>query len=391
MELKDLLPYCITDRQREVLTALIEEGSVVSTGKKLGVHHSVVTDIRQKLEKRAALQNGSLHANYTQTPDGYGITGASGLYDPTTGESKLVWIKTNADKARLEALAREWVAAASEGIPREKPVKQLKTKADPDLLNLIVITDYHFGMLAWGEETRGDDWDADIAEDLLTQWFASAIDKAPAAGQALLCFLGDDMHFDGLDAVTPASKHLLDADTRFSKIVRLWIRVRRRVNQMLLRKYPTLHLISAEGNHDPVSSIWMREWMAAMYENEPRVTVDQSVDPYYCYEWGDVSLFFHHGHKRKPSNVHDVFASKFRELFGRTKYSYGHMGHLHHREVKESNLMIVEQHRTLAAADAYASRMGFNSGRDAQVITYHKQYGEVGRVVIPATMVQSKR
>jgi hypothetical protein len=119
------------------------------------------------------------------------------------------------------------------------------------------------------------------------------------------------------------------------------------------------------------------------------VTVDTSPDPYYCVEHGLTSLFFHHGHKRRPQEIDDVFAAKFRDVFGRTKYSYAHMGHLHHAALKESPLMVVEQHRTLAAADAYASRGGWLSGRDAPVITYSKQYGQVGRVVLSPKAVLS--
>ena len=36
--------------------------------------------------------------------------------------------------------------------------------------------------------------------------------------------------------------------------------------------------------------------------------------------------------------------------------------------------MIVEQHRTLAAPDAHQARGGWISGRDAKVITYHKDF-----------------
>jgi len=158
--------------------------------------------------------------------------------------------------------------------------------------------------------------------------------------------------------------------------------------RMLLDKYPSVVLIEAEGNHSPATDAVMREWWAALYEDEPRVTVDTSPDPYYCVEWGQTSLFFHHGHRRKPTQVDDVFAAKFREIWGRTKYSYAHMGHLHHRDVKETNLMVVEQHRTLAAADAYASSHGWLSGREAQCITYHREYGEVGRVVITPEMLE---
>ena len=62
--------------------------------------------------------------------------------------------------------------------------------------------------------------------------------------------LGDMLHWDGLEAVTPASKHLLDADTRFQKIVRIAIRVIRQVIQMLLKKHNHVHVIMADANHE---------------------------------------------------------------------------------------------------------------------------------------------
>ena len=178
----------------------------------------------------------------------------------------------------------------------------------------------------------------------------------------------------------------MDADTRYQKIVRVAIRCVRAVITKLLTKHKRVHVLMAEGNHDTASSIWLREWLAAVFEDEPRVSVDSSPDPYYCYEHGKTALFFHHGHKRKISDIAPVFAAKFRDTFGRTKHAYAHMGHLHHVDVKESPLMIVEQHRTLAAPDAYASRGGWISGRDAKVITYSKAHGEVGRVTISPAM-----
>ena len=50
--------------------------------------------------------------------------------------------------------------------------------------------------------------------------------------------------------------------------------------------------------------------------------------------------------------------------------------------------MTVEQHRTLAARDAYSARGGYLSGRDAKVITYHREYGEVSRLTISSDMVR---
>ena len=271
-------------------------------------------------------------------------------------------------------------------LPKETPVKAPKFKNN-SLCNQYVITDYHLGMMSWGEET-GDDWDLSIAKKVLIDFFKTAIDQSPQADEAILAQIGDFLHWDGLEAVTPANKHVLDADTRFTKLIRTAIKLIRQVINMLLKKYSKVTLILAEGNHDPASSAWLREVFYAFYEDEKRLVVDTNPDPYYCVTFGDVCLFYHHGHKRKLNNIDTSFVSKFKKEFGNSKYVYAHTGHLHHQHTIESNLMILEQHRTLAGKDAYASRGGWLSGRDSKVITYHKKYGEVARQTININMLK---
>jgi hypothetical protein len=380
-----LLPYCTTKKQEQLIQFLCQGHGLK---KAVAAGHSsdqgsLCTTLR-RLKAKAALQDKSAHA-LGAVPDGFSIKGVSTLINKD-GEQVAQWIKSNQDAERQAELMRESVAAMCEDIPRAKAVKAPPV-ANYNLLNLYVITDYHFGMLSWAEET-GEDWDVHIAESLLVKWFEQAIASSPNADTGILCNLGDFLHQDGMEALTPTGRNLLDADSRFAKIVRIIIRCLRQVIDMLLQKHKTLHLIMAEGNHDMASSVWLREMFAAMYADEPRIKVDVSPDPYYCVEWGKTSLFFHHGHKKKPASVDDVFAAKFREVFGRTKFSYAHLGHMHHVWQKETNLMIVEQHRTLAAKDAYASRGGWLSGREASCITYHKEYGQAGRITITPDMVR---
>ena len=322
-------------------------------------------------------------------PLGQKLKGASTLYDKRTGQPVMQWVKSNADDDAQQAIFEAAAKAIGEKIPREKPRALPRGAFNGDLLNCFVITDFHLGALSWEPES-GADWDLALAEDTLVEWFRQAIERAPKAQTCLLAQISDLLHWDGFDAVTPASKHLLDADTRFPKLVRTAIRVLRRVIGMLLDAHETVHIIMADANHDPVSQVWLREWLAILYENEPRITVDTSPSPYNCFEFGSVAVFTHHGHKRKVSNVSEVFAAKFRDVFGRTKFAYAHMGHMHHLDVKENNLMIVEQHRTLAAPDAYAARGGWLAGRDAKVITYHRAYGEVARATVSFDMVKER-
>lgn len=354
----------------DIMNALQEnDGNKTAAAKSLGMPR---TTFRNRL---AQLKDEHLH-------DGFAVTGIS-TYRRTDDGGQ--WIKESRDKNEQAELMREIVEAMKAEIPREEPELPLPLDTDENLLNCFVITDYHLGMNAWGEET-GADWDVNIAEQLLVDWFKAAIRSAPQAGTAILAQLGDFLHWDGLDPLTPASKNVLDGDTRKRKIVRVAISVIRRVVKMLLKTHDHVHMIMAEGNHDPDASIWLSEWLYAHYSDEPRITVDVTADIFYCYQHGKTSLFFHHGHKRKVPNIDDVFVAKYREIYGSTAHSYAHTGHLHNDRLLETNLMLVEQHRTLAAPDSYATRGGWISGRSAKVITYHKEHGEVGRVSITPEM-----
>ena len=314
------------------------------------------------------------------------VTGKSTLKDGD-GNILLEWVKTNkTEEDKLIAL-REAIDTLKEEIKPTKSSVYIPKELNSNLCNQYTLTDYHLGMMAWSEET-GDDWDLKIAEDTLVKFFELAIEQSPKAETAIFAQIGDFLHWDGLDAVTPANKHVLDADTRFTKLVRVAIRVIRRIISMLLDKYKNVHLIMAEGNHDPASSVWLREVLHSFYENEPRLTIDTNPDPYYCYVFGSVCCFYHHAHKRGIKNIDNVFVGKYKKEFGNSKYVYGHTGHMHHELKLETNLMVLEQHRTLASKDAYASRGGYLSGRDAKVITYHKDFGEVGRNTININMIK---
>ena len=375
----------LTDEQ--VIEALknVENGSTLrEQAELLGCDKSNLIRRRDKLIRRG-LWKPSRDA-VRLIPEPYAVKRRSQMLD-ADGNLKLEWLISEPDKEKLAEMMRAAVEALKSEIVPAEPVKRPQAQFNTDLLNLYVLTDYHLGMFSWHEET-GADWDMKIAEQTLSDWVDAAVASSPNAKTAVLANIGDFLHWDGMDAVTPASKHLLDADTRFQKLIRVAIRIVRSYIAKLLAKYENVHVIMADANHDPASEAWLREMFAVFYENEPRVTVDTTADTYYCYEHGLTSLFFHHGHKRKPANIDTVFAAKFREVFGRTKYSYAHMGHLHSVDVKETNLMLVEQHRTLAAPDAYASRGGWISGRDAKVITYHKDYGKVAESVISIDMLK---
>jgi hypothetical protein len=100
-------------------------------------------------------------------------------------------------------------------------------------------------------------------------------------------------------------------------------------------------------------------------------------------------LCFHHGHLKKNDQLPLLFAAQFAPEWGRTTKRYCHTGHRHHLEEKEHSGMIVFQHPTLAARDAYAARGGWHALRSATAVTYHTQYGEVCRSTASPDMLEA--
>ncbi len=385
-----------------------EHGTLVKAAAALGIKKSAFHESIKRAAEIGLLGPSPTLPGYaikslTETPNGTYMRQtkeAGPAYEPTAGlavKGKTTLINAEGrviiqhimeradDKARAEALSA-MIEALRHDLPRVNIMPAPKGCRE-DLLNQFTITDNHFGMMSWREET-GSDYDLRIAEQLLLDWFSAAVAQAPDAHTAILAQLGDLMHHDALESVTPAHKHVLDADSRLQKVIRVVIRTIRRIIDMLLQKHERVHVVMASGNHDPASSAWLREMLAVMYENEPRITVDNSPSLYYAFEWGRTMLAYHHGHKRGVANIEATIAGMFREMFGRSLQAYVHIGHRHSDDARKGTLMYVEQHETLAAPDAYAAGGGWLSGRSAKRITYSKEFGEVGRDILRPEMVQ---
>jgi len=314
---------------------------------------------------------------------GFTLRGYSHLSKTPSGEP--IWIKADRDKEQaLESLRAAVEALKGELVPCA-PTVAPDTSLDA-LCTLYTFTDYHVGALCWHRE-GGDDWDTDIAEQMGARAMRALVDSSPASKAGIVNIQGDFLHFDGLESLTPTSGHVLDADSRFGKVVEVAIRLIRRLVDTALEKHEQVTLLICEGNHDIASSVWLRKLFGALYEMEPRVSVHDSELPYYAIQWGRTMLGFHHGHLKKNIQLPELFAAQFREMWGKCDKVAIHTGHFHHRELREHAGCEVIRHPTLAARDAYAARHGWQSQRRITAITYHKEFGEVGTSTVCPEML----
>jgi hypothetical protein len=386
LKIDEALFQYATPRQRELLEAVNLHGSAKAASIALGINVGAASDAYIAVKKKAALQGYAPENDFTRpVPNGYVTKGVSTYYN-AEGKPSGQWVKASLSHQALIDAMRETVDGFKDQIDPASFV--VAPAASEELLcNLYTFTDYHLGMLAWHQE-GGADWDVSKAERIIIAALIQMVNQSPNAHTAVLNIQGDFLHTDGKTPVTPASKHVLDADSRFPKIRRAAIRIIRSLMAICLQRHQEVYLIIAEGNHDEESAGWLADLFAVHYEEEPRVTVSDSVLPFYVFEWGNTMLGVHHGHKVKNESLPLLFAAQFPQQWGRTTRREIHCGHRHHRDEKEYNGVTVVQHPTLAARDAYAARGGWIADRAAWAITYHKKYGAVGRVMITTEMLE---
>lgn len=378
-----------TPTQAKYLRAVNDAGSGTKAAKALGVAKNAVNQSILALRKKAATMGYSPpHDLVHPVAPGQMLRGASTLYKD--GKAVLQWVKSSADQQALEEMRKVAYEAMMVELPRLPPVP-LKSHGDDNLANLFTLTDSHVGALCWDKENldSNGNWDLEIAERVLTGCFQHMVDAAPPAKLGIVAQLGDYLNQDGINALTPLSGHLLNADGRFPKIVDVAVRVLRRVIAMALAKHDRVIVLIAEGNHDISSSIWLRAMFAAIYENEPRVEVIKSALPYYVYQHGKTMLAWHHGHLKKNDDLPMLFASQFPKIWGDTVKRIAHCGHRHHVEIKEHSGMTVHQHSTLVSRDAYSARSGLMSERQATALTYHKDFGLVASNTVTPEMIMA--
>ena len=381
-EMKALLGANITGQQRRCINAVLKEGSSGKAARVLGLDSSTVRQNLKSAVKTAARQDSQMHGveGGHSIPTGYHIKGVSSYLEDESGARH--WVKTDKDKEADLELAQELYSAMAEDVKRLKPLPAPK-KCEKDLLTLYNLADCHLGMLAWSRESGGRSWDLKIAEEVIVDAMRRMIQRSDPASQCVIGQLGDWTHFDGLKPVTPESRHVLDADGRPAKIAETSVKIMRTVIDDCLRHHEKVHLIIAEGNHDEGSAVLYRVLYQNLYENEPRLTVDNEASPFYVHQHGKTMLGFHHGHKMPPQSLPGYFAAQHSKMWGECEYRYAHTGHRHHEEkTKDHGGMSVTQHPTLAARDSHASRHGYMAKSQAESVTYHKEHGQWSSVTI---------
>ena len=311
-----------------------------------------------------------------------GFTPKKVTYHVKDGNVVQSWPRFSPDEKSPEEII-EVIKAALDGYePPPRQVTPAPAAYDERLANVFLIADAHMGLMAWGRETGGPDYDLKIAGDTIRRSLHRLAANTPDGDTAVILGLGDNSHTDGYKNVTPQSGHALDADGRWPKILEATIDMFLYAISVALLNHMNVIFRCLPGNHDPQTAIAVAIALALYYRDEPRVTVVKDPGLFWWWEWGASLIGAVHGDKAKMKDLPLTMAARNAEAWGRTRFRYVYTGHIHHQTAMELGGVIVESFQSPAAPDAYNAGMGYSNGRSLKSVSLHKTEGEVGRQTV---------
>ena len=372
----DEYPRWVTETQIRYLEAVKEHGGQNAAARALGVAKSSVNEAIATY-KREAARRGHAPGHFD---DGVapGFVMGKVTIQRGPGGVERVWERQSPDAESQAERLQAIKAGLLDGL---EPIAPLSGPdyTDDDLLTVYPQGDPHAGLYAWKDET-GQAFDLVEYERVTKAAIDRLVASAAPSSHALFIDLGDSLHADN-NAARTRSGHHLDTHGRHAEVVRAVIRCKRHHVARMLEKHNHVTVRINPGNHDGITALMLAEMMAAIYENEPRVTVSTSPNPYWFHGFGANLIGTTHGDGARGANLPLLMAVDAPAMWLASEHGsrVWFVGHVHHKDVKDHPGVTVEYCRTLAAPDIWSHASGYRSKRSIEAVTYHRLDGEVER------------
>ena len=283
-----------------------------------------------------------------------------------------VYYKLPAETSGQDFLAD--VADAFRNIPAyECDVPQVEV-ARNSLMTVYPVFDLHAGMSAWGKETGSQDYDlAHMADDVVDA-FSNLDMLTPHGGKAVLILGGDTLHIDDSRNETPQSKHKLDADGRYYKVLQDTINALCWMVDHLHRRHSSVVVRVLRGNHDDHSHMVLSFALAERYRNAPNIEIERNPRDLFSIQHGNSLIAAHHGDKSPPQRLAMMLADSC-QFWSATRDRHLLTGHVHHDSSKDFPGIKWHSLRAFCPPDAYGAN--FAPRRALQAMVFHDKKGLV--------------
>jgi hypothetical protein len=360
----------------ETLSAFDDNGrSIKHASKALGIPTSTMQGRMTKAKARGL----HLSPGARQSMNNSGLNGAEikggwlGVFDDEgTKIGNNRWsAPANEEGAQQQMLDR--ISLAFDGI--EAVAVSPPVSIDDEHMTIYPLYDMHIGMMAWGRETRGQDFNLELMKTDLMQSIATVMARSPDSSEALIILGGDTIHINDHFNETPKSKHHQDTDGRFEQIVDTAIEAISGAIELVAQKHVTVKVLVLRGNHDETSHIVLKAALKQRYRGTDHIGFpalpDWDKSEIYWQLFGQVLIVTHHGDKAKPEKLAMIAADKCPH-WSSAKYRIILTGHIHTLKVLDMPGVTHYSLRAFCPPDAYGANFGGVRGIQAMTVAKGK-------------------
>jgi hypothetical protein len=262
------------------------------------------------------------------------------------------------------------IEAAKKDIKRDIPKRVYPKPKRDGLWQVLVVADTHFGKYAWNRTTGGDDYDLDLAEQLVgsagSQLLAVGDSHSPT--RRTIAFLGDLFHYDTPTGTTTSGTPL-ERDGRLQKMIAVGCDTLLSIVERSAAAVPT-DVVIVNGNHDEVLTWTFQRIMLERFRGSKSVRVKEEFTGRQYVTHGPNLLGFAHGHRAKRK-LPQIMALEASQQWSECPYREWHTGHFHsqaaewQRPIETLDGVIVRTAPALCPPDDWHSVNGFIGARQA--------------------------
>ncbi len=317
-------------------------------------------------------------------PNMWEVTG----FDKKTGEQKTV--QNHQIKAWLSKKIKnvdnktDFVKELVEEIKHystQVPPRIRKVAVNRNML-LVNLSDLHLGRLSWAVETGFGNYDIKIAVKIVNDAVDTILQRAKCYDIGKIVFLvgGDYFNYNTSNPYPQTVNGTpQESDVRQTKMFRIGRQLACRQIERFA-EVADVKVLMVAGNHDSELLFGLGEVLEAKYENNKRITVDNSPNVRKYLSFGSTLIGASHGKYEKKANLPMLMANESKR-FSISKYKYFHVGHRHHERVEDYQGVLIITAPTPAEVDSHESKMGYTmSNRCIKAWIYGKSEGEIASI-----------
>lgn len=210
----------------------------------------------------------------------------------------------------------------------------------------------------------------------------------------VLFIIGQDfLQFDNSLSYPKTSKGTpLDADANYQNMIRTARILLYTIIDTLVQIAP-ITVLTIPGNHERLSMYLMAEILIAKYEDNPHITIDNSIHERKYFQYGYNLIGTTHGENTKNAILHQLMSVEVPNMWADTKYRFWYCGHFHHekelRSKSPSNIINGQDYKgvyidyipTLAKIDSYESKHGYcGTMKGAKAMIHNYVHGRINKI-----------